>query len=274
MWHRVALFAAAVVPLVWAAIEDEDQCNTGPEAKTTQKGGSMLQFSNGPAQVNSGAPNVSFSFSSLSDLKKRSTGLGDTAHLTEKGYRAVSRACCLPDMHIFGRRVVEDMGLELCDEGALAGTIKYHTCEMGMQSLAKLKEDIRAGMDGPCAWVNHAGSCHERVGDSSPLTETGYAAAGATCCTLDMALFAQRVVADLGFEVCESGGLSGLVGFHTCERGVQTFAKLVDDVRKGRSGKCAWVGAAGVCPPFDHENCGEAPFDYMCQAGSGDGDSV
>jgi len=274
MWHAVALFAATVVVFAWATIEDEDRCNTGPEAKTTQKGGSMLQVHNGHAQANSNAPNVSFSLSGLSDLSKRSTGLGDTAHLTEKGYRAVSRACCLPDMHLFGVRVVKDLGLELCDEGALAGTVKYHTCEMGTQSLAKLKEDIQAGLDGQCAWVSQPGACRERVGDSSPLTQTGYAATGATCCTLDMAMFAQRVVADLGFEVCESGGLSGLVGFHTCERGVQTFAKLVDDVRNGRSGKCAWVGKAGVCPPFDHESCGEAPFDYTCHVGSGEGDSV
>jgi len=273
MWHAVAFFTAAVVVLAVAHTEDEGQCNMGPQAATGQKRGAMLQFSSGHTQVNSAVPNVSFSFSALNDLRKRSTGLGDTAHLTEQGYRAVSRACCLPDMHLFGRRVVEDLGLELCEEGSLAGTIKYHTCEMGMQSLAKLKEDIQAGMNGPCAWVSKPGSCREWVGDSAPLTEKGYANTGATCCTLDMALFTKRVVTDLGFEVCESGGLSGLVAYHTCEKGVQTFAKLVEDIRNGRSGKCAWVGTPSGCPPFDHESCGESPLDYVCKAGGDGGDA-
>merc|ERR1719221_1438043 len=68
----------------------------------------------------------------------------------------------------------------------------------------------------------------QSIGSTADLTEEGYAAVAGTCCTSDMEEFARRVVADLGLVVCNEGGLSGVVGYHTCEKGVQTLAKLIE----------------------------------------------
>merc|ERR1719237_205180 len=68
------------------------------------------------------------------------------------------------------------------------------------------------------------------VGTTAELTEEGYAAVAATCCVADMEEFARRVVQSLGREICNEGGLSGLIGYHTCEKGAQTLAKLFEDI--------------------------------------------
>jgi len=283
MWLPAALFAAAFVMFVGAWAEGKDQCNTGPQAKTPQQGLAMLQLSSdrgGHAHANSTAPNVSLQLINVHTQVNSSApssqvqfgsrhaqagvykGIGEAAHLTEEGYGEVSRECSHPEMYLFAERVIKDLGLELCDTGSLEGTVKYHTCD-DSQSLKKLKEDLQKGTSEQCAWVSQPGSCRDVVGKSAALTEDGYAAVSKTCCQLDMEQFAERVVAELGFEICNLGGLSGILRHHNCENGVQTLAKLREDVHSGESGTCAWVGKAGKCPPYDGEICGQAPFHHV-----------
>jgi len=100
------------------------------------------------------------------------------------------------------------------------------------------------------------------IGASVDLTEEGYATVAAICCIAEMEVFARRVVQHLGREVCNEGGFSGVIGFHTCEKGVQTLAKLIEHIHNSEEGKCAWVGLPGNCPEFDWESCGHEPNNF------------
>merc|ERR1719401_1652956 len=64
--------------------------------------------------------------------------VGDSVALTEEGYATVGRTCCVAAMEAFVRRVIDDLGLEICNEGGFQGAVSWHTCEHGVQSLEKL----------------------------------------------------------------------------------------------------------------------------------------
>jgi len=111
------------------------------------------------------------------------------------------------------------------------------------------------------------------IGATAELTEEGYSAVAGTCCTFEMEEFARRVVEDLGRVVCNEGGLSGVVGYHTCDKGVQTLAKLIEDIHNSEQGQCAWVGLPGYCQDFDWAYCGLPPDGFhrrrVCTGGTG-----
>jgi len=97
------------------------------------------------------------------------------------------------------------------------------------------------------------------IGASADLTEGGYVAVASSCCVAEMEEFARRVVADLDLVICDEGGLSGTVGFHTCENGWQSFAKLSEDIKNGQHGQCAWTAMPDSCGELDRANCGSSP---------------
>lgn len=91
-------------------------------------------------------------------------------------------------------------------------------------------------------------------GAAAPLTEDGYAAVADRCCQAEMTQFIERQVLNLGLEVCEQAGLWGIVPFHSCEKGPQTFAKLTADLLEDSTLRCTWVATTGNCKPVP-EDC-------------------
>jgi len=61
-------------------------------------------------------------------------------------------------------------------------------------------------------------------GAAAPLNEDGYGAVADRCCQAEMQEFIRRHMADLNLEVCEEAGMLGIVPYHSCEKGPQTFA--------------------------------------------------
>jgi len=55
----------------------------------------------------------------------------------------------------------------------------------------------------------------------------------------------------MGFEVCERPGLDGIVPYHSCERGVQTFDDLTSNILQDAISKCPWVASTGACKALD-----------------------
>lgn len=95
-------------------------------------------------------------------------------------------------------------------------------------------------------------------GASAPLTQEGYAAVADRCCQAEMEQFIERVTFDEGLEVCNKGGLWGLVPFYTCEKGPSTFdalkKHLLDEVAErcsgfARQGECSSIPED--CPQFE-----------------------
>jgi len=223
-------------------------------------------------------------------LLSRAEGLGETASLTEEGYVTVAAMCSFHETEHFLVRVVDSLGLKVCNNGGLSGAVGWHTCGRA-QSLAKLTADILASVSGDCAWVGTSNYCPEMdwarcglpsdtskdvstilthsssaangrvlsraegLGETASLTEEGYTAVAAMCSDPETEHFLVRVVDSLGLQVCNNGGLSGAVAWHTCER-AQSLAKLTADILASVSGHCAWVGTPNYCPEMDWASCG------------------
>lgn len=88
-------------------------------------------------------------------------------------------------------------------------------------------------------------------GAAAPLDETGYAAVADRCCQAEMKVFIERQVFNMGMTVCETDGLTGIVPYHSCEKGPQTFATLSANLLADSEKECTWLAAPGkACKPM------------------------
>jgi len=89
--------------------------------------------------------------------------IGSIASLDEVGYQTVAATCCALAMEEFVRRVILDLGLEICHDGFLMGFIPFFTCEKGIRTFDALKTEILASQPGPylekCPFVAQVGTC-------------------------------------------------------------------------------------------------------------------
>jgi len=84
-------------------------------------------------------------------------------------------------------------------------------------------------------------------GSAAPLDEVGYSAVADQCCQAEMKQFIERQAENLNLEICNPGGISGLVPYHSCEKGPQTFADLTSTLLASIDERCMWVANAGQC---------------------------
>lgn len=91
-------------------------------------------------------------------------------------------------------------------------------------------------------------------GAAAPLNEDGYGAVADRCCQAEMQEFIRRHMADLNLEVCEEAGMLGIVPYHSCEKGPQTFAALTANLLQDSSERCTWLANIGDCKPMP-EDC-------------------
>lgn len=88
-------------------------------------------------------------------------------------------------------------------------------------------------------------------GAAAPLDQAGYAAVANGCCHSEMKEFISRQVLNLNLEVCdEEYGLAGIVPFHSCEKGPQTFDALSSNLLDDSVKTCTWVAPTGQCKPY------------------------
>jgi len=86
-------------------------------------------------------------------------GPGAYEELSEAGYQTVAATCCNYQMEEFIRRVIDDIGLELCGEGGLMGMVPYYSCEKGIQDYATLRKNVVDQKDGECPMASLPGQC-------------------------------------------------------------------------------------------------------------------
>jgi len=87
-------------------------------------------------------------------------------------------------------------------------------------------------------------------GAAASLDQTGYVAVADRCCQSEMIEFTRRHLTQLGFEVCIESGLRGIVPYHSCEYGLQTFDKLTADLLRDAADECGWLRNVGDCAPI------------------------
>merc|ERR1719491_1399896 len=81
---------------------------------------------------------------SIQTMKKStsSPGLGGTAPLNEAGYKAVASENSDKEIGRFIRRVIDEHGASIKDEGILGGVVSYYSGATAVQSYANLVEEL------------------------------------------------------------------------------------------------------------------------------------
>jgi len=91
-----------------------------------------------------------------------SKGIGATAPTTEAGYQEVAATCCNRDMAEFAYRIVDKLGLVVCDQGGLAGLVIWYNCGH-TSSLDALEKNLLASQPPvQCSFVAPVGLCEPK----------------------------------------------------------------------------------------------------------------
>jgi len=86
-------------------------------------------------------------------------------------------------------------------------------------------------------------------GASAPLSEVGYTAVADRCCQAEMVEFLRRQLVNMGYDVCDEGGLYGVAQFHSCSER-QSFDKLGTDILEDWDSRCTYLAKTGHCPSY------------------------
>mmetsp|Transcript_85077 Transcript_85077/g.155048 ORF Transcript_85077/g.155048 Transcript_85077/m.155048 type:complete len:983 (-) Transcript_85077:121-3069(-) len=107
-------------------------------------------------------------FSELVDLLLNSKGAGlestcvqkngSIAPLSENGYRCVVQMQDENQMVEYTRRVANEMGLDLNTDGGVQGVVPFYNGKMAVQSLDKLREELRRQATSPDGWAKRRGA--------------------------------------------------------------------------------------------------------------------
>jgi len=172
---------------------------------------------------------------------------GKEAPLTEKGYQRVAQLRSNAEMKDFVIRLLAAEGRSVEPQGWLNGLVPYYSGVVAVQSLAILKAELRSPKIR--VWIDGG------VGRTAPLTEAGYQEVAATKNSLQMKAFARRVVDADGQRIANEGALSALVPFHSGVEGVQSLAKLREDLRTMAVAVrvADWQNATGDTVPLTEE---------------------
>jgi hypothetical protein len=76
--------------------------------------------------------------------------------LTEDGLAQVSKTCCYEEVKAFMSRVIDDMGLKVCDAGGLSGIAPFYSCPTNPVDLAELKAELKKALpteNDKCHWL-------------------------------------------------------------------------------------------------------------------------
>lgn len=93
---------------------------------------------------------------------------------------------------------------------------------------------------------------------TAPLTNDGYLAVADNCCQAEMKVFTKRQIASLNLQVCIESGLAGILPYHSCEQGPQSFDQLTSDLLADSTKDCTWLAKStesckarpAFCPDF------------------------
>jgi len=106
----------------------------------------------------------------------------------------------------------------------------------------------------------HACDGTNDIGESASLDESGYLAVKETCCNSDMYIYIKRVIVSMSMDVCEEGGVAGLLWSFTCDAKNFTgsFEKLTEVLEENnKPSKCFFLAQHGACEPWPAADAAE-----------------
>lgn len=76
--------------------------------------------------------------------------------LTEEGFQRISSTCCYEDIKAFMSRLIDSLGLKVCDEGGLSGIAPFYSCPTNPASFAELQDELTKAVQtgtSKCHWL-------------------------------------------------------------------------------------------------------------------------
>eukprot|EP00928_Gymnodinium_smaydae_P053412 TRINITY_DN37402_c0_g1_i1.p1 TRINITY_DN37402_c0_g1~~TRINITY_DN37402_c0_g1_i1.p1 ORF type:complete len:637 (+),score=101.93 TRINITY_DN37402_c0_g1_i1:22-1932(+) len=154
----------------------------------------------------------------------------------EDGYITLVKLESASLMEEYIRRLVRYLGLEIIDEGGLAGVVPHYSGEKSSQTFWALRTELLAAAAVPNSWVSEV-SRHDSLlrisvtGGTAPLSEQGYRAVVRLRDDFQMGNFVRRTAASLGLYVADEGRMAGLLPFYSGTKAVQSFASLRSELQ-------------------------------------------
>lgn len=128
---------------------------------------------------------------------------------------------------------------------ALLQTTRKHSSSASLAGLAKHNQSTAK------LAINPSGA-------AAPLTNDGYLAVADRCCQGEMIQFIERAAMELNLDVCNAAGLRGIVPYHSCAEGPQSFEALNANLLHDSEQRCKWLAPAGQCASVPAD-CPEFP---------------
>lgn len=167
---------------------------------------------------------------------------GQNVTLDETGYRIVVEKVSDAEMELFIRRVIEQLGLVVRDEGKFKGMVPFYSGKAANQTFNALVGEINQATARRCGWVSR-GTDADVSGSTAPLSEKGYSQVAQLHSGAEMKKLAERVIKGMNYKVLDSAGLVKIVPAHSCEAETQTLEALKAEIKAAarQPGK-SWVG--------------------------------
>lgn len=107
------------------------------------------------------------------------SGQAEVAPLDENGYNSVKALCCAQEMMTFVKRVIEKLGLNMCNIGGLSGFVLWYDCESDGQSYKSLEDGLRSNLQKHCTFLA-SGQCKDFPSDCEGVAGATFPPCGAT----------------------------------------------------------------------------------------------
>jgi len=133
----------------------------------------------GKSEVLTDVSNVAEDKEDANGMIRSAQGPGAYEPLSEAGYQTVAASCCNYQMEEYVRRIVGDLGMELCGEGGLNGIVPFYTCS-DAQDFDTLRKDLIDQATTECPVAASPGACPASTA-SCPGTEDVAAHRRRTC---------------------------------------------------------------------------------------------
>jgi len=240
-----------------AATENLDTCAGAADGATCQM--SMLQKATvagiarhvdeqSPKELHIGEPLKTFtgpvSLAEVPEDEHMHISSGDEVPLSEEGYSRVLRSKSKREMETFVRRIMASLGMTIEHEEGLRNMVALYDGEADKQDFQTLVDELTEESQKQCSWVlgkEAKKQAKKKLGKTAPLSEDGYKMVAFTRSPRDMSDFAERVLMREGYFLTQRDALQGLMPWHSCEKGIQSFVRLQEDINKAAGEKKTWL---------------------------------
>jgi hypothetical protein len=198
--------------------------------------------------------------------------------LSEEGYKAIAKLKDEREMGVFVKRVADELGYKIADEGSLNGVVPYYSGKKATQSFFALTAELSKTAKQRKGWAKKASlaatpndstdqillqesgrvvshrpraslmDSGKMTAEEVPLNENGYETMVELRDDSEMAHFIKRVAEELGYEIADVGSLSGVVPYYSGKKAKQSFVALTAELGRTLKARKGWAKKAHSTP--------------------------